>query len=390
MPLVWLGYCYRQASVGVNIGKVCYVQPDGRGKLDGIMKRLALLLTSQFVLILAGVFSVTAQEVVCLECTHADANAAGISATDIEAYPAPAVTMLAPSEEFLYDRLYQRVNGAVEIFDAPNGTPVRTLDAGFNFLTTFTPEGEWTQINVGEWVRSEVLTQVLPSRFSGVLLPDGELPYPMGWILVNVVPSRTPGAEPLDTDLPLMRYTTVNLYANVEIDGWRWYQVGVDQWVHQTLIAKVIPVERPAEVDTQRWVSVDLYEQVAIAYEGDLPVFATLVSSGLAEWPTNEGLFNVYIRYDRTIMSGAAGQPDFYFLEEVPWTMYFDDDIGLHGTYWHDGFGYRHSHGCVNLSITDSNWLYNWASAEFDFTVPNDTGAAVYVYSSGEYRDQTE
>ncbi|MBE2183266.1 MAG: L,D-transpeptidase [Anaerolineae bacterium] len=338
---------------------------------------------------LIGFTPASAQETVCLDCLHEQLTAAGISAEAIAAYPAPAVTALAPDEELLYDRRYQRVQGAIEIFDAPHGSPTRTLDAGFNFVTTFAPEGEWTQINVGEWVRSEALTQVLPSRFTGVLLPDGELPYPMGWILIHVVPSRAPGAEPLDTDLPLMRYTLVNLYTNVEIDGWRWYQVGVDQWVHQTLIAKMIPVERPEGVDTRRWISVDLYEQVVIAYDGDLPVFATLISSGLAEWPTNEGVFNIYIRYDRTIMSGAAGRPDFYFLEEVPWTMYFDHDIGLHGTYWHDGFGYRHSHGCVNLSVTDSFWLYNWASVEFDFEVPNDTGAAVYVYSSGAYRDQT-
>jgi lipoprotein-anchoring transpeptidase ErfK/SrfK len=139
-------------------------------------------------------------------------------------------------------------------------------------------------------------------------------------------------------------------------------------------------------VDTNRWVSVDLYEQVMIAYEGTQPVYASLVSSGLNEWPTNEGLFHVYVRYPRTIMSGAEGQPDFYYLEEVPWTMYFDGDIALHGAYWHDGFGYRRSHGCVNLSITDAYWLYQWASSEFDLTVPADTGPAVYVYSSGEYR----
>jgi len=66
--------------------------------------------------------------------------------------------------------------------------------------------------------------------------------------------------------------------------------------------------------------------------------------------------------------------------------MYFNRDMALHGAYWHDGFGYRRSHGCVNMTITDAHWLYNWASDEMDFTVPNDTGAAVYVYSSDIYR----
>lgn len=304
----------------------------------------------------------------------------------INAYPAPAVTQLAVDDTILLDRNYRRVLQAVEIYDAPNGNVIGSLAEGFNFVTAGSDEGGWTRINPNQWVKSEFLGPATVSRFSGVLLPEEPLPYPMGWILVNVIPSRTPGADPDESDLPLLRYTRVNLYATQEIDGWLWYQVGPDQWVHQTLIAKALPVERPADVDTERWISVDLYEQVAIAYEGETPVFATLVSSGLPEWSTNEGLFNIYVRYDRTRMSGSEGQSDFYYLEEVPWTMYFDNDIGLHGTYWHDGFGYRHSHGCVNLSITDAYWLYNWASAEFDFTVEGDLGAAVYVYSSGEYR----
>ena len=316
----------------------------------------------------------------CADCPD------GIAEAEILAYPAPNVQQLYPDDQTLYDRVYQRLTTAVEVFDAPNGNVVRTIDAGFNYVTTQGTQDEWTQINDGEWVRTEALAPTIPTRFAGVTLPPETLPYTFGWILWNTVPSRAPGVEPTDGDLALLRYTLVNLYAFVEIDGWRWYQVGVDQWVQQTYIGKYMPVERPAEVDTEKWVSVDLYEQVVIAYENETPVFVTLVSSGLAEWPTNEGLFHVYVRYPRTMMSGAEGQEDFYFLEEVPWTQYFDHDIGLHGTYWHDGFGYRHSHGCVNLSITDARWLYNWASSEIDLTVSNDTGAAVYVYSSGQYR----
>ncbi len=331
----------------------------------------------------SGFAHATANEDVCE--SQESCPLAGIGADMIAAYPAPDVVQLAANQEMISDRLYQRVSQRVDIYDAPNGNIVSSLDAGFNFVTTWGPEGEWTQINQDQWVRTEFLTPVTPSTFAGVLLPE-TLPYPMAWALVHIVPSRTPGAEPISGDAVILRYTKLNLYDVVNVDGWDWYQVGVAQWVEQRDIARVEPVERPADVDTTKWVSVDLYEQVAIAYEDQRPVFATLISSGLADWPTNEGLFHVYVRYPRTVMSGAEGQADFYYLEEVPWTMYFDHDIGLHGTYWHDGFGYRHSHGCVNLSITDSHWLYDWASSEIDLTVPEDTGAAVYVYSSGAYR----
>ncbi|MDX2160575.1 MAG: L,D-transpeptidase [bacterium] len=329
--------------------------------------------------IIPNTFAECAPEAPCAEAET------GLDDPVILAYPTPDVRQLAPNTPLISDRLYQRVLDRVDIHDAPGGNIVGSLDAGFNYFTTWSPEGEWTRINQDQWVRTELLRPTTPSNFSGVLLPE-TLQYPMAWVLVNVVPSRSPGAEPTPGDLAFLRYTKINLYTTVVVDGWEWYQVGIDQWIEQRNIARVLPVERPAEVDTEKWISVDLYEQVAIAYEGVRPVFATLVSSGLAEWPTNEGVFHVYVRYPRTIMSGAEGQPDFYYLEEVPWTMYFDGDIGLHGTYWHDGFGYRHSHGCVNLSITDSHWLYDWASSEIDLTIPADTGAAVYVYSSGIYR----
>lgn len=309
----------------------------------------------------------------------------GIPSTEILAHPEPSVTQLYASDALLYDRNYQKVLEGVEIFDAPGGAVIDTLDAGFNYITVKNSLDGWTQIGENRWVLSEKLRQVLPSRFAGVLLPE-EMPYSVAWALDNVRPSPSPGAEPVEGTLAILRYTTLNIYTTVVVDGWDWYQVGVDQWIEQRKVAQILPVERNPEITSNKWISVDLYEQVAIAYEGSTPVFATLVASGLADWPTREGLFEVYIRYPRTVMSGAEGQPDFYYLQEVPWTMYFDGDIGLHGTYWHDGFGYRHSHGCVNLSITDAQWLYNWAADEIDLSIPNDKGAAVYVYSSGEYR----
>lgn len=322
------------------------------------------------------------------ECSEATpcVEVAAVSEADIAAYPAPNVMQLQPDDNVIFDRNYRQLLDAVDVYDSPDGNPISRIEAGFNYVTAGSDQNGWTQINPNQWVRSELTGPALVSRFSGVFLPEDGLPYPMAWMLVSAVPSRTPGTAAVDGDPVLQRYTRVNLYTYQEIAGWRWYQVGPDQWIHQTQVAKIIPVERPADVDTERWISVDLYEQVLIAYEGTLPVFATLVSSGLAEWATNEGLFNVYVRYPRAPMSGAHGQPDFYSLEEVPWVMYYDNDIGLHGTYWHDGFGYRHSHGCVNMSIMDAKWVYEWASTEMDFTVSNDLGAAIYVYSSGQYQ----
>jgi hypothetical protein len=347
---------------------------------------------SRLLLISMFVTAVTVSQVFgeCSETDDCDNSLSrGISDSEIAAHPSPEVKQLYVDTDRLNDRYYQRVINRVEIFDAPDGNVVGILDEGFNFVTVLTVQGEWTEINRGQWIRSENLTnsKSIISQFSGVLLPDDGLPYPMAWVLVNLYPSRTPGGSPAESNPLMYRYTRVYLYTSVEIDGAVWYQIGVDQWVHQHNIAKIILVERPSDVDTDRWLSIDLYEQTLIAYDGDQPVFATLIAAGLERWPTREGLYHIYYRHQREGMTGGQPGDDFYYLEDVPWTMFFDEGRALHGAYWHDGLGYRRSHGCVNMSITDAHWLYVWVAEVMGSMTSADreNGPAVYIYSSGQY-----
>lgn len=342
------------------------------------------------IVLLCSTLTAVAQEAKSKSCS-AEADCAsgkfGIPAEEIAAYPTPEVQQVYANDKVVFDRRYRRVIGATDFYDSPNGTVSQGLGRGFNFITLTNEEGGWSRTSSGLWLPSDTLsTEVMTSRFAGFHLPDEKLKYPVAWLLVHIRPGLYPGDESNPEASLMLRYTTVNIYDRVLVDGWYWYQIGVDKWVKQTQVAMYKPIERPAEVDTERWISIDLYEQVMVAYEGEQPIYATLISSGLSEWPTNEGFFHVYVRLQRTVMAGAWGRPDFYYLQEVPWTMYYDNDIALHGAYWHDGFGYRRSHGCVNMSITDSKWLFDWSAAEFDFTVPEDTGPAVYVYSSGTYQ----
>lgn len=349
------------------------------------------ILIAAFVLIIAAIPALANESPTtrksCNVGVDCETGKFGLTDAQIALHDSPAIEQVYADQSIVFDRRYRRVNGYVDIHDAPNGNIVGKLDPGFNFVVPWQEQDGWAQIGEAKWIRADALTtDVMTSTFAGVYLPEDPLPYTVAWLLTHTRAARTPGGEPSDVNPLLLRYTTVYLYDTVEVDGWEWYQIGSNQWVKQTSVARILPVERPEDVDTERWFSVDLFEQVLVAYEDETPVFATLISSGLADWPTNEGLFHVYIRYNRTVMSGAYGQPDFYYLQEVPWTMYFDNDIGLHGAYWHDGFGFRRSHGCVNMSIMDAYLMYQWAAPEFDLSIPNDTGPAVYVYSSGAYR----
>jgi len=107
----------------------------------------------------------------------------------------------------------------------------------------------------------------------------------------------------------------------------------------------------------EHWIDVNLSEQRVYAYEGDTVVNSFIVSTGTWQTPTVTGKYNIWIKLRSTTMTGPG-----YYLPNVPYTMYFYKGYGLHGTYWHNNFGTPMSHGCVNLSIPDAEWLYNFSS----------------------------
>lgn len=325
------------------------------------------------------------------ECAYVPGQPTRQACLDImAANPKPNVTDIRQDSYTLGAYSFWRVGPeAINTYSAPGGQVVGQIPAGFNFVNAInTDVAGWLQIEGGEWISRADADYKPASRFTGVLLPDG-WHQPFGWILdtTGIWASTEPGAPGSSASgLVPRHYERFNIFAEaVDEEGWTWYMVGPNQWVKQIYMTVIQPVAPPEGV-SGKWVAVDLFEQSLVAYEDERPVFATLISTGLPGTETNEGVFTVWARLDRDGMSGATGAPTAYALQSVPWTMYFDGGISLHGTYWHDTFGYRRSRGCVNLSISDANWVYNWsAEAERD-PVSGVPLTYVYVYSTGEYR----
>jgi hypothetical protein len=114
----------------------------------------------------------------------------------------------------------------------------------------------------------------------------------------------------------------------------------------------------PTELaDEGRWIDVDVSHQRLTAYDGSTPVKSFVVSTGTTAHPTVTGQFRIWIKLEFTDMRGPG-----YYLEDVPYTMYFYQGYGLHGTYWHNNFGRPMSHGCVNLVTSEAAWLFDFAS----------------------------
>lgn len=113
----------------------------------------------------------------------------------------------------------------------------------------------------------------------------------------------------------------------------------------------------PAPISAGRWLDIDLSAQRLTAYEGSTPVFSTLISSGRYPTPTPTGIFRIGYKVRSQRMTGPG-----YDLPNVPWVMYFTNrGHAIHGAYWHNNFGHPMSHGCINVPVSNAQWLYNFA-----------------------------
>ena len=137
----------------------------------------------------------------------------------------------------------------------------------------------------------------------------------------------------------------------------------------------------PLLLADERWIDVDLDSQILVAFEGELPVYATMISSGGKDTPTDTGVYRMWLKESEADMKGLNGE-DPYSVATVPWTQFFSPEKGLalHTAYWHDQFGHPRSHGCVNLAPRDARWLYFWSDPQVP---PGWTMAAGVVEAPG-------
>jgi lipoprotein-anchoring transpeptidase ErfK/SrfK len=166
---------------------------------------------------------------------------------------------------------------------------------------------------------------------------------------VVTVPTDAPVIPPA-TALPDVTTEPGTVYAEIVAD------TPTPEFTEPT-VAPYVVTPQVASSNGEHWIDVDLSQQRVYAYAGDTLMNSFIVSTGTWQTPTVTGKYNIWIKLRSTTMTGPG-----YYLPDVPYTMYFYKGYGLHGTYWHNNFGTPMSHGCVNLSIPDAEWLYNFSS----------------------------
>jgi lipoprotein-anchoring transpeptidase ErfK/SrfK len=203
----------------------------------------------------------------------------------------------------------------------------------------------WAEANIPK-------PEVTPIDNGALVAQSADTPAPT--VAATQPPARataTPRSEATSTSVPTEEATAIP--ASTETPG-----VVAMEVLNDTPTTEYVPPTPGITVgDGVRWIDVDLTNQMVYAYEGETVVNSFVVSTGTWLTPTITGKHKIYVKVRVQDMRGPG-----YHLKDVPYVMFFSGDYGLHGTYWHNNFGTPMSRGCVNLTIDDAAWLFNWAS----------------------------
>lgn len=149
-----------------------------------------------------------------------------------------------------------------------------------------------------------------------------------------------------------------------------WGRVGQGRYVYSGVLTKQLPSRPPAPPSaprSDRWIDVNLTQQVATAYKGSTPVYMALVSTGTPGWETPVGTFPITRRAANVTMDSgtlAVAVPVPYRLPNVLWAQYFTRwGHALHSNYWKwdSPFGVPTSHGCVGMKERDAAFFWEFA-----------------------------
>ncbi|HJL35764.1 MAG: hypothetical protein CMN31_26605 [Sandaracinus sp.] len=208
----------------------------------------------------------------------------------------------------------------------------------------------------GLYVDADALRPARGSDFAGVLLGPGDA-LDLAWVVRRGarVHARRGG--------PVERRAGLREVVHVRTVERGWAELGDGTFMRARDLARAELQAPPEELpEGSTWIDVDVATQILVFYRGETPLFATLVSTG-RDRPTHrtpEGLHRVWVKLAFSDMDNLE-RDDLernYAIERVPWVQYFEGANGLHAAFWHDEFGRRKSHGCVNLAPADARRVF--------------------------------
>ncbi len=250
----------------------------------------------------------------------------------------------------------------------------RYLERGF-FIASNTAEvragRRFVRTVRGSYIKEAQLIERTGGEFAGIEL-DETTTLPIAFMVRAARPMRREvngGTERFIEEeqpvyerlgrVPWLRRERFGTHTYHVIEG----QDGQPRYVREWFATVAERIDPPARIgEDEPWVHVDVSAQTLVVYRGRTPIYATLVSSGLEGHDTPIGQFRIRRKFVSDTMANIGPEvvgDDSYRIEDVPWTQYFEGSVALHGAFWHQRFGLRRSHGCVNLSPRDARYIFD-------------------------------
>jgi len=133
----------------------------------------------------------------------------------------------------------------------------------------------------------------------------------------------------------------------------------------------VAPISPDVDPNTKT-IQANLDNQTLSCLEGTREVYFCRISSGLTYDPATGQVSdklatpvgNLLTHWKIISLNMTAGTfQSGYSTPAVPWTtMISGDGISIHGAFWHNAFGEKRSHGCINVSPEDAKWIFRWTT----------------------------
>jgi hypothetical protein len=243
-------------------------------------------------------------------------------------------------------------------------------DSGFALLGVYEHDGRRFALNTDfQLVPLDRLKPVVASSFHGVRL-DAQVKLPLAFVRSSN--AYLYAGDPKKTGLSIARKLgyreAVPLTGReVIVSGIHYLETAAHDWIRDERLVRVERFKnKPGWANgTRSWIHVSILQQSLVMYEGETPVYATLVSTGvdglgdpLETHSTVRGQFLIHTKHVSITMDSDA-EGDEFDLRDVPYVQYFQDGFALHAAFWHDSFGQPYSHGCVNLSPLDARALFH-------------------------------
>jgi hypothetical protein len=221
----------------------------------------------------------------------------------------------------------------------------------------------------GRFVAASDLRPAEPSRFHGVDL-DGEAhKLPVAFVLARTARAYSLEAESPRAGQSLQFHEALPLsgeHRDGEEGGY--WQLTDERWLRAAdITVAVAPTELPAMAKRgARWIDVAVAAGTLTLWEGERPVFVTLVStaSGDDAETTKRGSFELVSKSvtgkkldPLSIGRGVA-------LTDVPWVLGLSSGQAILGAFWHDDFGRAHGRGNLELSPRDAHRVWKWTGPE--------------------------